>query len=95
MASFPEKKSAAGKSYILALCRIAVLIQFRQSEQEALKCMRGLLNVMIIFASSDKELVKELNQMAIHLKSLDKHPDQELSQEKATVIFGMNLFSEP
>ncbi|XP_020270589.1 condensin complex subunit 3-like [Asparagus officinalis] len=86
--SFPEKKTPAEKSYILTLCRVAALVQFRPSEQEAIKCMRGLLNGMIIAASSDKELVKELNRMATRLKSLDKHPDEELSHEKATAIFG-------
>lgn len=94
MVTFPEKKTAAGKAYILALCRIAVLIQFRASEQEAAKCMRSLLNGMVTFVSSDKELVRELNQMASRLKSLDKCPDDELAQEHANAIFGMNP-SEP
>jgi len=86
--SFRDKKIAAGKAYILALCRIVVLVQFQPSEQVAVKCMRGLLNGMITFASSDKELVKELSRMASRLKSLDKHPDEELSQEQAATIFG-------
>ncbi|KAJ0987235.1 hypothetical protein J5N97_005591 [Dioscorea zingiberensis] len=87
VANCPEKKTAAGKSYIQALCRIAVSLQFRTSEQEAVKCMRGLLNSMIASVSSDKELVKELNRMAAHLRSIDEHPDQELPQEQADAIF--------
>ncbi|EHA8590767.1 hypothetical protein COCNU_scaffold023732G000010 [Cocos nucifera] len=88
VASCPDKKTPAGKSYLSALCRIALLIQFRSSEQGAIKCMRGLLNSMIISLSTDKELVKELTRMAARLKSLDDHPDEELSQEQANVIFG-------
>nr|XP_019708609.1 condensin complex subunit 3 [Elaeis guineensis] len=88
VASCPDKKSPAGKSYLSALCKIALLIQFRSSEQGAIKCMRVLLNSMIISSSTDKEAVKELIRMAAHLKSLDDHPDEELSQEQANVIFG-------
>lgn len=93
--SFPDKKTAAGKAYILALCRIVVLINFRLAAQVAVKCMRGLLNGMIPLASSDKELVKELSRLASRLKSLDKHPDEELSQEQAAIIFGTSPFCEP
>ncbi|KAH7655972.1 Condensin complex subunit 3 protein [Dioscorea alata] len=87
VANCPEKKIAAGKSYIQALCKTVVSLQFRTSEQEAVKCMRGLLNSMIASVLSDKELVKELNHMAAHLKSIDEHPDKELSQEQADAIF--------
>lgn len=88
MASCPDKKTSAGKSYLSALCKIALLIQFRSSEQGAIKCMRGLLNSVTTSLSTDKELVKELTRMAARLKSLDDHPDEELSQEQANVIFG-------
>lgn len=94
VANCPEKKIAAGKSYIQALCKTVVSLQFRTSEQEAVKCMRGLLNSMIASVLSDKELVKELNHMAAHLKSIDEHPDQELSQERADAIFS-TLFLFP
>ena len=34
--------------------------------------------------------------MAVHLKSIDVHPDQELSQERADAIFSMSfLFPFP
>ncbi|KAL6223593.1 hypothetical protein ACLB2K_006976 [Fragaria x ananassa] len=37
---------------------------------------------------AEKDLVKELKQMADRLKALDKHPDQEMSQDQANLIFG-------
>ncbi|KAK9115128.1 hypothetical protein Syun_021925 [Stephania yunnanensis] len=86
--SFPEKKTAAAKAYLSALSKIVVLLCFRASEQEAIKCMRGLLNRMVETMSTDKEVVKELRRMADRLKSLDEFPDQELSQDKANLIFG-------
>ncbi|KAK9091471.1 hypothetical protein Sjap_024648 [Stephania japonica] len=88
VASFPEKKTAAAKAYLSALSKIAVLLCFRASEQEAIKCMRGLMNRMVETVSTDKEVVKELRRMAARLKSLDESPDQELSQDKANLIFG-------
>nr|XP_009417689.1 PREDICTED: condensin complex subunit 3 isoform X1 [Musa acuminata subsp. malaccensis] len=88
VAGCPEKKTSAGKSYILALCRIAASINFRPSEQHAIKCMRGLLNGMITSITRDKELVKELNLMAARLRSLDVHPDEGLSEDQSTALFG-------
>ncbi|WVZ81718.1 hypothetical protein U9M48_029062 [Paspalum notatum var. saurae] len=87
VASCPDKKTAAGKAYALALCKVAVLLRFRQSEQKAIKCMRGLVNSLAASVASDKELVKELAQMAARLRSLDACPDEELSQDKADAIF--------
>ncbi|OEL13363.1 Condensin complex subunit 3 [Dichanthelium oligosanthes] len=83
----PDKKTAAGKAYALALCKVAVLLRFRQSEQKAIKCMRGLVNSLTASVASDKELVKELAQMAARLKSLDACPDEELPQDDAEAIF--------
>ncbi|XP_066370272.1 uncharacterized protein [Miscanthus floridulus] len=85
--SCPDKKTAAGKAYALALCKVAALLRFRQSEQKAIKCMRGLVNHLAASVASDKELVKELAQMAARLRSLDACPDEELSQDDADVIF--------
>lgn len=44
--------------------------------------------------SAEKDLFKELRRMADHLKALDRHPDQEMSQDQANLIFGkiLNLF---
>ncbi|XP_068662680.1 uncharacterized protein [Aristolochia californica] len=88
VASFEMKKTAAGKSYISALCKIASLLSFRSSEQVAIRCMRGLLLRMIDSASADKELVKELMQMAARLKTLDEHPDEELSHDQVVLVLG-------
>ncbi|CAL9136566.1 unnamed protein product [Musa textilis] len=88
VAGCPEKKTSAGKSYIVALCRIAASINFRPSEQHAIKCMRGLLNGMITSVTRDKELVKELNLMAACLRSLDEHPDEGLSEDQSAALFG-------
>lgn len=92
MVSCSEKKTSAGKSYILALSRLATSIQFRPSEHHAIKCMRGLLNIMINSVTGDKEIVNELNLMASRLRSLDKHPDAQFSDEQSATIFGITLF---
>ncbi|KAL6225844.1 hypothetical protein ACLB2K_004693 [Fragaria x ananassa] len=88
VAAFPTKKTPAEKSYVSALCRILVLLQFRSSEQEAIQLMRRLLNPVAESVSAEKDLVKELKRMANRLKALDKHPDQEISQDQANLIFG-------
>ncbi|VAI72762.1 unnamed protein product [Triticum turgidum subsp. durum] len=82
-----DKKSAPVKAYALALCKVAVLLRFRQSEQKAIKCMRGLVNTLAASAASDKDLMKELAQMASRLKSLDESPEEELPQDQADAIF--------
>uniref|UniRef100_A0A0D9WP01 Nuclear condensin complex subunit 3 C-terminal domain-containing protein n=1 Tax=Leersia perrieri TaxID=77586 RepID=A0A0D9WP01_9ORYZ len=87
VANCPDKKTAAGKAYCLALCKIVVLLRFRQSEQKAMKCMRGLVNALAASAASDKDLLKELTQMASRLRSLDEHPEEELQQDEADGIF--------
>ncbi|AQL02929.1 ARM repeat superfamily protein [Zea mays] len=87
VASCPDKKTAAGKAYALALCKVVVLLRFRQSEQKAIKCMRGLVNHLAASVASDKELGKELAQMAARLRSLDACPDEELAQDDADAIF--------
>ncbi|CAM0913332.1 unnamed protein product [Alopecurus aequalis] len=87
VANLQEKKSAPGKAYAVALCKVAVLLRFRQSEQAAIKCMRGLVSTLTASAASDKDLVKELAQMATRLKSLDERPEEELPQDQADAIF--------
>lgn len=87
VANCQDKKSAPGKAYAVALCKVAVLLRFRQSEQNAIKCMRGLVSTLAASAASDKDLVKELAQMASRLKSLDEHPEEELPQDQADAIF--------
>ncbi|KAK9741242.1 hypothetical protein RND81_03G091600 [Saponaria officinalis] len=83
---FPSKKTAAEKSYISALCKTMVLVQFRASEQEAIKLMRYLINHVAESVSYEKELVKELASMAKNLKSLDINPEEELSKDRAKQI---------
>lgn len=88
--SFHLKKTPAERSYISALCRILVSLQFRLSEQGAIKLMRVLLNRVLECISIEKDLLKELKRMSEHLKGVDKHPDKELSQDEANLIFGKN-----
>ncbi|GAB2277719.1 hypothetical protein Dimus_012422 [Dionaea muscipula] len=87
MASFPAKKTQAEKSYVSALCKSVVLLHFRSSEQEAIKLMRLLLN-RVANSISSEELVKELKNMAEHLKKMDIQPDQDLLSNQADMIFG-------
>ena len=88
MVSFHAKKTAAQKSYVSAMCRVLVLLNFRESEQGAIKLMRRLLNRVAESASPEREVVKELKGMAETLKAVDREPEQELSQEQANYILG-------
>ncbi|KAL5574585.1 hypothetical protein UlMin_016284 [Ulmus minor] len=88
VAGFPTKNTAAERAFISALLRVLVLLQFRSSEQGAIQLMRRLLNCIAGSVPTDKDLVKELKRMADLLKAADRHPDQELSQDQANLIFG-------
>ncbi|CAN0913823.1 Condensin complex subunit 3 [Linum grandiflorum] len=88
LASFTGKRTAAEKSYISALCRTLVLIQFRLSEQDTIKLTRRLLNQLIGNVSLEKDVMKELKLMAERLTSMDSQPDEELLQDQADLIFG-------
>ncbi|XP_061352802.1 uncharacterized protein LOC133297649 [Gastrolobium bilobum] len=88
VASFHSKKTAAEKSYVSALCRVLVLLRFRLSEQGPVKFMRRLLCHIVECVSSDKDLVKELKRMAELLTTVDRQPDQELSQDELNLILG-------
>ena len=92
VANFPDKKKAAEKSYVAALCKILVQLHFRVSEQKAIKLMRRLLNRVTDSIPTEKELVKELKRMAERLKAVDEHPDQVLSLDEANDILGINAF---
>lgn len=92
MARFHSKKTAAEKSYISAICKILVILSFRPSEQGAIKLMRKLLNLVVESVLTEKELVKELKQMAERLKAIDRHPDQELSRDQANLVLGKIIF---
>ncbi|KAL5810121.1 hypothetical protein ACOSQ4_026689 [Xanthoceras sorbifolium] len=86
--SFQMKKTPAEKSYVSALCKILVLLNFQSLEQGAIKLMQRLLYRVSESVSAEKDLVKELKQMAERLKAVDRHPDEELSQDEAKLIFG-------
>lgn len=87
VARFPGKKTAAERSYIAALCRVLVLLNLGSSDQEAVKLLRSLLNHALVIVATEKDLVKDMKQFSERLKALDRHPDQELLQEQADVIF--------
>lgn len=88
MASFHGKKTAAEKSYVAALCKILVLLQFRVSEQGAIKLMQRILGRVSTAVASEKDLMKELKHMAERLKAIDRNPDDQLSPEQTTLILG-------
>lgn len=92
---FHSNKSAAEKSYILALCRILVLLCFKlsqDSEQGPIKLLRQLLNCVAQSLASERELLKELKKMVERLKAVDRCPDEKLSSDEANFIFGNELF---
>ncbi|XP_042041530.1 condensin complex subunit 3-like isoform X2 [Salvia splendens] len=86
VASFDAKKTAAEKSYVAALCKILVLLQFRVSEQGVIKLMRRILSRASAVVAAEKDLTKELRHMAEHLKAIDRNPDEQLSSEQASQI---------
>ncbi|XP_022772037.1 condensin complex subunit 3 [Durio zibethinus] len=85
---FEAKKTPAEKSYVVALCRILASLHFRLSEQGPVKLMSRLLSRVCECVLGEKDLVKELKQMAERLKGLVKDPDQDLLQDEAKLIFG-------
>lgn len=88
MASFDAKKTAAEKSYVAALCKILVLLQFRVSEQGVIKLMMRILSRASAAVAAEKDLTKELRHMAERLKAIDRNPDEQLSSEQASQILG-------
>lgn len=88
MASFNAKKTAAEKSYVAALCKILVSLQFRVSEQGVTKLMLRILSRLIRAVAAEKDLMKELRHMAERLKAIDKNPEEQLSPEESTSILG-------
>ncbi|KAG6387613.1 hypothetical protein SASPL_152805 [Salvia splendens] len=86
VASFNAKKTAAEKSYVAALCKILVLLQFRVSEQGVIKLMRRILSRASAAVAAEKDLTKELMHMAERLKAIDRNPVEQLSSEQATQI---------
>ncbi|XP_057972406.1 uncharacterized protein LOC131160592 isoform X2 [Malania oleifera] len=88
VASFPLKKTPAEKSYVIALCKILVLLQFRLSEKGAIKLIWRLLIHITESGLAEKETVKELKGMAVRIRAVDRHPDEELSQDLINLILG-------
>ncbi|GMI77035.1 EMBRYO DEFECTIVE 2656 [Hibiscus trionum] len=85
---FQAKKTSAEKSYVAALCRILASLHFRSSEQGPVKIMRRLLSCVCEIVLGEKDLLKELKQMAERLKGLDLNPGQDLLEDEAKYIFG-------
>ncbi|XP_051143880.1 uncharacterized protein LOC127260232 [Andrographis paniculata] len=87
--ALPGKKSAAEKSYAAALCRALSLLNFRVSEQAAIKLMRMLLSRMIIsVAASEKDVARELKHMRERLQGMEKQPDEKLSADQMHRMLG-------
>ncbi|PWA56331.1 hypothetical protein CTI12_AA420700 [Artemisia annua] len=84
--SFQQKKNAAEKSYVSAISKILALLRFRPTEQVPIKLMRRLLNRVSEAVSADKEVVKEVKQMAERLKASDESPDEPLESDQARLL---------
>lgn len=88
VARFSAKKTAAEKSYVSALCKVVFLLQFRSSEQHAIKLMRKLLNRIAESAQTERDLLKEMKKMDDRLNALELNPDEEFSQDQAATVLG-------
>ncbi|XP_071735403.1 uncharacterized protein [Rutidosis leptorrhynchoides] len=84
--SFPKKKNAAEKSYVSAITKILVLLHFSPTKQDAIKLMRLLLNRVSDAVSADKDILKDVKQMADLLKVSDGSPDEPLPSDQATLL---------
>lgn len=82
---FPSQRSAAAKSYLVMLTKTLCSIDFRQSEQQLIKCMRRLLDNMKDSVMGDKQASKELDNMAMRLRDLDNTPEDALSDEQLQI----------
>ncbi|XP_019086059.1 PREDICTED: condensin complex subunit 3-like [Camelina sativa] len=87
MLSFKEKKTAAEKAYVAALCKTLVLLHLKPSKQNVIKLMKKLLSQLADSVCSEKELLREVKPILEHLKSLDVCPSEELTQDQADSIF--------
>ncbi|KAK1302859.1 hypothetical protein QJS10_CPB12g01370 [Acorus calamus] len=82
--SCPMKTTASGKAYILALCRIIVLIKFRSSDQKAIKCMRGLLGCIFGFSFHEFRVIAcGVRQVRRRLRECDNQQDINLNKHQA------------
>jgi condensin complex subunit 3 len=77
------------KAYISVLCKMLVMLRFRVCEQKAIKCLRGMLNVLICRVYTDKDHVKDLTKMGTVLKMLDECPSEDLPDEQVIAVLGM------
>ncbi|EOA15333.1 hypothetical protein CARUB_v10004038mg [Capsella rubella] len=87
MLSFKEKKTAAEKAYVAALCKILALLHLKPSEQNVIKLMKNLLSQLANSVCSEKELLKDVNPILEHLTPLDVCPSEKLTQDQANSIF--------
>ncbi|EFH44787.1 EMB2656 [Arabidopsis lyrata subsp. lyrata] len=87
MLSFKEKKTAAEKAYVAALCKILVLLHLKPSDRNVTKLLKKLLSLLADSVCSEKELLKEVKPVLQHLKSLDACPNEDLTQDQANSIF--------
>ncbi|KAG7548302.1 Armadillo-type fold [Arabidopsis suecica] len=86
MLSFKEKKTAAEKAYVAALCKILGLLHLKPSDQNVTKLLKKLLSLLADSVCSEKELLKEVKPVLDHLKPLDACPSEELTQDQANSI---------
>ncbi|CAH8277286.1 unnamed protein product [Arabidopsis lyrata] len=86
MLSFKEKKTAAEKAYVAALCKILVLLHLKPSDRNVTKLLKKLLSLLADSVCSEKELLKEVKPVLDHLKPLDACPSEELTQDQANSI---------
>ncbi|EPS67472.1 hypothetical protein M569_07302 [Genlisea aurea] len=82
------KKTAAERSYLGSLCRVLVLLEFRVSEQNAVKLLRRILNPVHLTVAADRDVAKELRRMAERLRAVDRTPDEMLSVDQCRIILG-------
>ncbi|KAJ3699349.1 hypothetical protein LUZ61_003054 [Rhynchospora tenuis] len=81
-----QEKTAAAKAYVSALCKMLIILRFRASEQKAIKCLRGMINVLICRVYSDRDLVRDLTKMSTVLKMLDECPNEDIPDEEVIAL---------
>eukprot|EP00250_Pteridium_aquilinum_P000880 c11059_g1_i1 orf=140-3382(+) len=86
VAGFPSQQSAAARSYLVMLSKALCSLEFRQSEQELIKCLRRLLDSIKETLKGDKQARKEIDNLELRLQAMDNTPEDILSDEQLKII---------
>ncbi|KAH7286349.1 hypothetical protein KP509_32G002700 [Ceratopteris richardii] len=74
VSGFSTQRSAAAKSYVAMLLKILCSLEFRESEQEVIKCLQKLLANIKDALVGDRQTIKDIESFEARLVRVDKTP---------------------